>query len=245
LLSLNSYTLTFFTLDLFPVDNGHVMRKEQHTKQNDAFALFPELMKDIVVSSPPEKKRKKAPKPVEEEVKGRVAKAPKNHVRPPPPPDLSYLKEGILEEEKTGDIPTVLVLMENGQDKQGLSSDFQALGYQIELADSPDQAIEKLAFTSFAAIVMHAEFGRKSLSDSSVHNYLKWLPTSKRRTIFYILVGPDFRTLYDLEALSLSANLVINDSDVKYLKPILRKSFREHEVLFGPLMETLGLYGKE
>jgi hypothetical protein len=51
-------------------------------------------------------------------------------------------------------------------------------------------------------------------------------------------------TLYDLEALSLSANLVFNDKNIDELNPILRKSLREHEELFGPLVEILRIYGR-
>ena len=78
-----------------------------------------------------------------------------------------------------------------------------------------------------------------------IHGYLTGLPTSKRRTLFYILAGPDLRTLYDLEALSLSANLVINDENINQLQAILRKSFREYEELFGPLIEAMSAYEKQ
>ena len=62
--------------------------------------------------------------------------------------------------------------------------------------------------------------------------------------MFFILAGPDFRTLYNLEALSLSVNLVVNDADIERLKPILKKSFRDHEELFGPLIEAVRGYEK-
>lgn len=167
-------------------------------------------------------------------------------VIPPQPPDLSWLRtEGCEEQERAEDIPTALVLMGDEAKGEDLFSDLQALGYRVETADTPAEALTKLKFTDFAAIVMHAEFEKDLFAESALHRYLTWLPAAKRRTIFYILVGPDFHTLYNLEALALSANLVVNDADVKHLKTILRKSFREYEELFGPLVQALAACGKE
>ena len=202
------------------------MKKGPHTDQADAFGLFPDLMKNLVGTR-----------------EGRGRK--KNRVRPPPLPDLSWLKTGgYQEQEQVKDIPTALVLMGDGRENSIIHSGLQELGYRIKTADSPIEALAKLQSNSFVTVLMHAEFGRESLAESAVYSYIKWLPISKRRAMFYILVGPDFRTLYDLEALSLSVNLVINDADIENLRPILRKSFRDHEELFGPLVEAMRGYGK-
>jgi len=66
---------------------------------------------------------------------------------------------------------------------------------------------------------------------------------SRRRYIFYILVGPEFRTLYDLEALANSANLVVNDSDASHFSIILKRGMNDYNDLFGPYLEALGNYG--
>ncbi|MBW1749895.1 MAG: hypothetical protein JRJ37_04190 [Deltaproteobacteria bacterium] len=202
------------------------MKKGPHTDQPDAFGLFPDLMKKLVGTK---------------DSKGRN----KNIVRPPPIPDLSWLWTGVDQElVQAKDIPTVLVLMGEERDNSAVPSGLQDLGYRVETADSPIEALVKLKSNSYATVFMHAEFGGESLAESTVYNYIKWLPISKRRTIFYILVGPALRTLYDLEALALSANLVINDADIEFLIPILKKSFRDHEKLFGPLFEAMQEYEK-
>ena len=67
---------------------------------------------------------------------------------------------------------------------------------------------------------------------------------AKRRHIFYILVGPGFHTLYDLEALARSANVVVNDGDVGHLPTIFRKGRADQEKLFSPYVTLLGKYGK-
>jgi hypothetical protein len=67
---------------------------------------------------------------------------------------------------------------------------------------------------------------------------------SRRRYIFYVLLGEQFNTLYDLEALANSVNLVINDSEIPLIGTVLKKAIPEFETLFGPLMEELRVMGK-
>jgi hypothetical protein len=66
----------------------------------------------------------------------------------------------------------------------------------------------------------------------------------KRRGIYYVLVGPEFHTLYNLDALHHSANLVVNDNELPDLPIILKKSFREYDELFGPFLAALRAEGK-
>lgn len=220
------------------------MCKGQQPDKLDAFMLFPDLMRGLLEADRENKGRNPARAPAQKAREPRAIHK-KPCVIPPPPPDLRWLyKEGCEEQESVQDIPTALVLMGKGQNNEVLVADLQLLGYRVETAENPAEALGKLKFTDFAAILMHVEFEKNPLAGSGLHRYVTWLPTVKRRTLFYILVGPDFHTLYDLEALALSANLVINDADVKHLKTILRKSFRDHEELFGPFLEVLDGYGK-
>jgi hypothetical protein len=66
---------------------------------------------------------------------------------------------------------------------------------------------------------------------------------ARRRYVFYVLIGPEFRTLYDLEALANSANLVVNDSDTGHFSIILKRGMNEYQELFGPYLQALGNYG--
>ncbi len=67
---------------------------------------------------------------------------------------------------------------------------------------------------------------------------------SRRRYIFYVLIGEQFDTLYDLQALAYSANLVVNDHEIPFIGTVLKKAIPEFETLFGPLMEELQVVGK-
>ena len=65
------------------------------------------------------------------------------------------------------------------------------------------------------------------------------LAGDKRRNLYYAIIGPKLKTLYDLEALCLSANLVVNSKDVQYLDKILEKGFKDYETLYRPFIEIL------
>jgi CheY-like chemotaxis protein len=166
-------------------------------------------------------------------------------VRPPDPPDISWLKDGVYEEkEAVEEIPRALVLMPDVPGRATVVSDLEKLGYRVELAASPEEGMNKMQFVNYAAVILHSRFEGNDLDIGSFHRFLRGLSMSRRRYIFYVLIGEEFKTLYDLQALATSANLVVNDDDIPHFSLLLRKSIPEYEALFGPLMEELRLAGR-
>lgn len=166
-------------------------------------------------------------------------------VKPPEPPDTSWLEDGVFEEEDVvSDIPQALVLMPEGEGREQVMKALTGLGYRAEMADDTDHALEKMQFFNYSSIVMHSRFSGKNLSENRFHDFLGVMNMSRRRYIFYIIVGPEFKTFYNLEALSNSANLVVNEKDTPHFGIILRKAIPEYEELFGPYMEELKVQGK-
>lgn len=120
----------------------------------------------------------------------------------------------------------------------------EALGYQVMTLTSAEEAIAQVGSVNFASIVFHAGFEGGPLAESIFHNFMRDMPMSRRRMIFYILMGPQFTTLYDIQALANSANLVVSDDDFKNFQLVLHKAIPYYEQLFGPLLEELSSYGK-
>lgn len=221
-------------------------KKDENVGSKNASDLFPDLMKDTLYSEHGnegeeeveilyETFKREQPKPV----------SGNRLPSPPDPPDISWLKTGEYKDKfQSRDIPSALVLMADGESKNIISKAFQDLDYNIEVANSPAEAIEKMGFVNVAAIVLHTEFEGGSLEESEMHNYIKWLPMSKRRYIYYVLIGPQLHTFYYLEALSRSANLVINDKDIKQINGILRKGLQDYGNLFDPFLEALKVHAE-
>jgi len=167
-----------------------------------------------------------------------------NQVIPPPPPILDWLKSGLYQgEEKVEDVPMALILHQPDEQRQRIGEALEAVGYQVFMADTVVNAMERMRFVNFSCVVLQANMDG-TLEQSTFHAYMRSLTMERRRYIFYILIGNDFHTLYNLEALAYSANLTVNSSDLSHLDIVLRKSIPDYEELFGPFLEELNAYGK-
>jgi phage FluMu protein Com len=164
-------------------------------------------------------------------------------VKPPAPPDISWLKEGAFEEKEViEDIPQALILIRNDKDRDQVAEAVESIGYLPSFAKSAKEAIEKMQFVNYASVIFHSQFEEKDLDSSFFHQFMRDMGMQKRRFIFYILLGENFSTFYDLEALANSANLVVNDRDVPQLVTIMRKAIPQYEELFGSLMAEINAY---
>ncbi|MEN8258151.1 MAG: hypothetical protein ABFS09_09860 [Thermodesulfobacteriota bacterium] len=163
----------------------------------------------------------------------------------PQPPSLNWLKSGtIADKEVLDEFSLVMILMPNDHPaRHTISTVFEGLGYKPIFPDSAADAINRMRFTEFAAVVLHSRY-EGMLADSTFHSHMCELPMQKRRYIYYVIIGPEFHTLYNLEALHNSTNLVVNDNELPDLPIILKKSFREYDDLFGPFLAALRAEGK-
>ncbi len=177
----------------------------------------------------------------------KAAEAATDVVKPPPPPNLDWLKNKKDDDMELGsharDVPMALVLHSDDNMRHLITSSMEALGYQALSVSSAEEALHEASAISYACIVYHTSFEPGALKDSTFHNYMRAMPMSRRRMIYYILMGPDFISLYDIQALANSANLVVADKDMKDFQPILHKAIPYYEQLFGPLLEELSSYG--
>ncbi|MCX5869434.1 MAG: hypothetical protein NTY00_02125 [Deltaproteobacteria bacterium] len=166
-------------------------------------------------------------------------------ITPPPPPDLSglsnnaYEGKGVIE-----DTPKVLVLMPDSPNCRLITEAMEALGYQLSFVQSAEDAMEKMQFVNYASVILHSHYEGSALENGVFHQFMRAMNMSKRRYIFYILIGPEFHTLYDLEALAYSANLVVNDQDLSQFAIILRTAIPKHEGMFGAIMQEMSALGR-
>lgn len=166
-------------------------------------------------------------------------------VQPPAPPDIEWLREERFEdEEKIEDVPMALILYPESSGRNAVREAVEQVGYQVFIAETAQEARERMRFVNFACVTLYSRFEGASLEDSTFHAYMREMAMQRRRYIFYILIGPEFHTLYNLQALASSANLVVNEKDIKHLDVVLRKAIPSFEELFSPLIEKMGLFGK-
>jgi len=167
-------------------------------------------------------------------------------VQPPAPPDNIWLKDGVFEDKEiVEDVPLALVLMPDTPDKESVVKAAKAFGYQVEVASSSEDAVSKMRFVNYSSVFLHSAYEPGGIKSGIFHHYMRNMKMARRRLIFYVLIGEEFQTLYDLQALAHSANLVVNDTEIPYIGTVLRKAIPEYEALFGSLMEELRVAGKE
>ena len=142
------------------------------------------------------------------------------------------------------DIPKALILMPDSPDLRLVTEALEALGYQPSFVQSAEEAMEKMQFITYASVILDSRYEGSTLENGAFHQFMRTMQMSKRRYIFYLLIGPEFHTLYDLQALACSANLVINSRDLSQLTLILRKAIPHYEAMFGAIMQELSTLGR-
>ncbi|MFT5701756.1 MAG: hypothetical protein ACI8ZB_004657 [Desulforhopalus sp.] len=166
-------------------------------------------------------------------------------VQPPAPPDVSWLAEGVFDEQEViEDIPKALVLMPQIPARDVVTKAAVAFGYQVEQVADASQAIEKLRFVNYAAVFLHSGYESGGILSGKFHAYMCNMSMTRRRYTIYVLLGDEFETLYNLQAMAYSANLVVNDRELNHIGVVLKKIIPEYEALFGPLMDELRVAGK-
>lgn len=174
------------------------------------------------------------------EADGGSAQELQRGVKPPAPPTVDWLRDGNFEDQEVvEDIPRAMVLMPDIPSRETIVGAAAEFGYLVEEAVTPEEAIEKMQFVNFAAVFLHDNFEPGGIKIGKFHQYMREMDMSRRRYIFYVLLGDQYNTLYDLQALACSANIVVNDNESPYIGTVLRKAIPEYEALFGPLMEEL------
>jgi predicted Zn finger-like uncharacterized protein len=138
----------------------------------------------------------------------------------------------------------LVLIGDDGQIKD-VSSALEKLSYKPIIAPSVQDAMGKLRLHHFDLIILSEGFGGQSLEGSPVTHYLNHLSMSVRRKIFLALVSDKFKTMDNMMAFTLSANLVIHPADLSKLRLILNKAIPDHEKFYKIFMDTLKETGKE
>ena len=200
------------------------MSEKVYSNKN-AQDLFPALFEDIDHN----KSLKEKPRESEKSKKFDYSTRPR-------PPDISPLRRKTFTDisETDSDSRKALILTDDEDHLSFYKKVLQSFQFIADLATSEAAAIDLISLNSFSALIYDT-----SLEFHNFEMYMRNLAGDKRRNLYYIIIGPDLRTLYDLEALCLSANLVVNKKDVKHLALILKRGFQDYQALFGPFIDVL------
>lgn len=120
----------------------------------------------------------------------------------------------------------------------------EELGCRPVLAKDTRDALGKMRFHHFSLAILGDQFEGMPLNQSPILHYLNHLSMSLRRRMFLTLIGSRFKTMDNMTAFAMSANLVVNPRDLERLATVLKKSLKEYERFYKVFMETLAEVGK-
>ncbi|MBF0103212.1 MAG: hypothetical protein HQK77_20110 [Desulfobacterales bacterium] len=192
-----------------------------------------------------------AKSPVQADVSGKPQQKFANTISvnvpvPPKAPDISWLVRGKeVDAAIVENVMSAMIMVSNESIQHIVSETLKAESYQIYIPKNIDDAIESIRFKEYAIIVYHSQYEIDvPLKNQDFHKFLQQMSMNKRRYIYYILVGTEFHTLYDLEALANSANVVINEKEMSFFSTILTKMKADYRTLFNPYCSMLKTHGK-
>jgi len=138
-----------------------------------------------------------------------------------------------------------LVLDADGAQAAETSAALDALSYKSIVAPSINDAMAKLRLHNFDLVMLSDGFDGQGLSNNPIVHYFNHLSISVRRKIFLVLLSDSLKTMDNMMAFSLSANLVINPEDLPKLGLILNKALTDHEKFYKVFIDSLKEAGRE
>jgi len=137
-----------------------------------------------------------------------------------------------------------LVMADSQEHSELIRGAVEKIGYKFIVTPNTRDAIGKLRFHHFDLIILAEGFDGQPLDHSAILNYLNRLPMTVRRRIFLALVSDGFKTMDNMMAFAMSANVVINTKDTEKLHLVLRKAIAENDRFYKVFTDILVETGK-
>lgn len=105
-------------------------------------------------------------------------------------------------------------------------------------------ALLKLRFHTFDLIIIADGFDGQGIAGGPIMNYLNHMSMSGRRRIFLTLIGDSYKTMDEMMAYALSANMVINTKDLGSFATLLKRGIMDYEKFYKIFFDILEEEGK-
>lgn len=116
--------------------------------------------------------------------------------------------------------------------------------YKFITAPNIREALLKLRYHHFDLIVLAEGFDGQEINGGPIMNYLNHMSMSGRRRIFVALISEKYKTMDEMMAYSLSANMVVNTREILSLSILLKRGLQEYEQFYKVFMDILQEEGK-
>lgn len=134
---------------------------------------------------------------------------------------------------------TALVCESDPAIREKISAAMKFLGYMITEAGSAKDALKKMRFHTYDAVVLNERFDTANPDENDVLRYLESLSMVTRRDIFVALVSERFRSMDNMAAFNKSVNLVINLKNIDDVETIIKRGISDNNAFYRVFKETL------
>jgi CheY-like chemotaxis protein len=142
------------------------------------------------------------------------------------------------------DAETALVCETDVAVRDRLASVLKNMGYQTTQAESAREALKSMRFYLFDMVVLDEHFDCSASGRNEVLAYLQTLNMAIRRQMFVALVSDTYRTMDNMAAFNLSANVIINLKHIDKAPSILKVALADNAGFYRVMKDTLKRLGK-
>ena len=131
---------------------------------------------------------------------------------------------------------------ENIQDR--IRAAVEEKNYRFVTAPTVRESLLKLRFNHFDLMILADGFDGQEIFGGPIMNYLNHMAMSTRRRIFVALIGNRFKTMDEMMAYALSANIVVNTKDLGSFSTLLKRGLMEYKRFYKVFLDILEEEGK-
>jgi DNA-directed RNA polymerase subunit RPC12/RpoP len=131
---------------------------------------------------------------------------------------------------------------ENIQDK--IKAAVEEKSYRFVTSPTIRESLLKLRFNHFDLMILADGFDGQETFGGPIMNYLNHMSMSTRRRIFVTLIGNKFKTMDEMMAYALSANMVVNTKDLGSFSTLLKRGLMEYRRFYKVFLDVLEEEGK-
>ena len=117
-------------------------------------------------------------------------------------------------------------------------------GYRFVTSSNIRESLQKLRFNQFDLLILADGFDGQEIFGGPIMNYLNHMSMSGRRSIFVTLIGDRYKTMDEMMAYAISANMVINPKDLGSFSTLLKRGLLEYQRFYKVFLDTLEEEGK-
>ncbi len=137
-----------------------------------------------------------------------------------------------------------LVCVSAPEERQQVTAALERGGYTVDPVETGAEAVEKLRFTPYTAVILRDGFGTPAGDGNPVLEHVAEMGMAHRRNLLVAFVSPSVRSHNSAAAFAQSANLVLNVRDLSHLTEALDETRLEVERTNRVLHESLQAMGK-